>query len=594
VRTVKHMMVAAKAPDAKGTFDGTIIYNPTEGDSDGERVANFTNTPTTVPLDFQHLIVMDPGSVIGQIKAVEVGDGKTLAVHGVLSVGQKMADAVHERMLLTNDDPMVLKELSIAYAYDPSLNTTDKNGVVAIHDAELLAISVVHAGAQPTRVMNVKSELDVLEKTALAGLISVDQAMQYAEDLGIPGDISQKLFESSATSEKYMGAEAPAGSYEERQEDLEDALRTYGGPDAWVYPVATFPDRVVACVCTDAGDTYLQFPYAYDGENVTLGSPTEVELETSIVAAAKARALAMKWDGSAAMSSAKNAADFRKIAFERNNDSDPDTAAHWALPHHSSPGAAADKTGVAAALAALNGARGGAPDLKNKSAAQSHLEAHQSSFGSEKAEEAEVAQTGEAHVDVVVDHIVINEKEMTVNEAREFLKLPPLPEGESEGEKAQAQKPWHIGKQDGKFCVIKDSDNSTMKCYDSEDEAKNYLAALYANEKAESEKAGRVIGAKRALKSAITAAIDEFAQSVNGDLSEKDQQVGELLDEKADEVDDLKAKLDELAGDAPQTEEKSDTGETYRRWAEEADAEQKAAAEELDDYRLRLEALSQL
>src|SRR5262245_17752090 len=54
----------------------------------------------------------------------------------------------------------------------------------------------------------------------------------------------------------------------------------------------------------------------------------------------------LKWDGSAAMQSCNSAGDFRKIAFERDNDSDPDTAAHWALPHHPSPGAEADPKGV--------------------------------------------------------------------------------------------------------------------------------------------------------------------------------------------------------------------------------------------------------
>jgi HK97 family phage prohead protease len=87
-----------------------------------------------------------------------------------------------------------------------------------------------------------------------------------------------------------------------------------------------------------------------------------------------------KWDGDAAMASAHNAADFRKIAFERNNDSDPDTAAHWALPHHTSPDADADPGGVSAALGALSGGRGGEPDLKDAGAARSHLEAHSSSF----------------------------------------------------------------------------------------------------------------------------------------------------------------------------------------------------------------------
>ncbi len=84
------------------------------------------------------------------------------------------------------------------------------------------------------------------------------------------------------------------------------------------------------------------------------------------------------WDGAAALKTCSNAAEFRKIAFERNNDSDPDTAAHWALPHHPSPGAGADSTGVAAALAALHGGRGGAPNLKQSVATvEAHLQAHQ-------------------------------------------------------------------------------------------------------------------------------------------------------------------------------------------------------------------------
>lgn len=87
------------------------------------------------------------------------------------------------------------------------------------------------------------------------------------------------------------------------------------------------------------------------------------------------------WDGAAAMRTCSSAADFRKIAFERANDSDPDTAAHWVLPHHPNPDGApgnADSQGVAAALAALHGGRGGPPDLKLSVAdVESHLQAHQ-------------------------------------------------------------------------------------------------------------------------------------------------------------------------------------------------------------------------
>ena len=91
----------------------------------------------------------------------------------------------------------------------------------------------------------------------------------------------------------------------------------------------------------------------------------------------------LHWDGAAAMRSASTASEFRQIAFERNNDSDPDTAAHWALPHHPRAGADADATGVGAALAALHGGRGGVPDLKlSVASVESHLQGHQSEASS--------------------------------------------------------------------------------------------------------------------------------------------------------------------------------------------------------------------
>ncbi len=159
----------------------------------------------------------------------------------------------------------------------------------------------------------------------------------------------------------------------------------------------------------------------------------------------------LKWDGGAAMQSCSNASDFRQIAFERDNDSDPDTAAHWALPHHPSPGADPDPTGVGAALGALAGGRGGAPDLKDTSAARSHLEAHRASFEANKNEGAE---------------------EKTAEDAAWFDEV-----------YAKAEfKPWHIEERDGKYCVIKDSDGTNEGCHDNRNDAVNQLRALYANE----------------------------------------------------------------------------------------------------------------
>lgn len=42
--------------------------------------------------------------------------------------------------------------------------------------------------------------------------------------------------------------------------------------------------------------------------------------------------------------------------------------------------------------------------------------------------------------------------------------------------------PWHIEKRDGEHCVIKDSDDSVEDCHSTPEEAKDHMAALYANE----------------------------------------------------------------------------------------------------------------
>jgi hypothetical protein len=42
--------------------------------------------------------------------------------------------------------------------------------------------------------------------------------------------------------------------------------------------------------------------------------------------------------------------------------------------------------------------------------------------------------------------------------------------------------PWHIEKRDDKHCVIKDSDGSTEQCHAVRQDAKDHMAALYANE----------------------------------------------------------------------------------------------------------------
>ncbi|HEU4864978.1 MAG TPA: HK97 family phage prohead protease [Actinomycetota bacterium] len=81
-----------------------------------------------------------------------------------------------------------------------------------------------------------------------------------------------------------------------------------------------------------------------------------------------------RWDGDAAMRKCSTAGDFRSIAFELSNDSDPATAAHWALPHHAAPHGPADPGGVSAALGRL-GQTGST--VLSKDSIRSHLTRHQ-------------------------------------------------------------------------------------------------------------------------------------------------------------------------------------------------------------------------
>jgi hypothetical protein len=82
------------------------------------------------------------------------------------------------------------------------------------------------------------------------------------------------------------------------------------------------------------------------------------------------------WDASKAWSNGANSDDpaafYKGICAGEKTDGDPDTQAHWALPHHYHPGDAPNAAGVRNGLARIGQTQG----LANKSAAESHLESH--------------------------------------------------------------------------------------------------------------------------------------------------------------------------------------------------------------------------
>jgi len=82
-----------------------------------------------------------------------------------------------------------------------------------------------------------------------------------------------------------------------------------------------------------------------------------------------------EWDGNAAMSKAKTAADYRAICAGRKS-GESDQRGSWALPHHKSAGSPPNAAGVRNALARLGQTQG----LTNAEAARKHLEAHMASI----------------------------------------------------------------------------------------------------------------------------------------------------------------------------------------------------------------------
>jgi HK97 family phage major capsid protein len=85
------------------------------------------------------------------------------------------------------------------------------------------------------------------------------------------------------------------------------------------------------------------------------------------------------WDGNAAMTSAKTAADYRAICAGKR-DGDPEQRSTWALPHHKTPDSPPNAAGVRAALA-----RVGQTEGIDQAAARRHLEAHMREINPERA-----------------------------------------------------------------------------------------------------------------------------------------------------------------------------------------------------------------
>jgi len=143
------------------------------------------------------------------------------------------------------------------------------------------------------------------------------------------------------------------------------------------------PDGDGDCDACPEGDTDHDY-WSEDGEQIQPLPDEDEDGVTTDAMGHRIRGAAVDestWDGPAAMSWASSQdnpeAAFRAICAGEKTTGEPDTQAHWALPHHKQSGKPPNRAGVTAALGRLNQT----DDLKSKSAAQAHLDAHKAAMG---------------------------------------------------------------------------------------------------------------------------------------------------------------------------------------------------------------------
>lgn len=375
---------------------------------------------------FAHIGYIDPSNM-EETQPSKAGLPGGLLVRGQLDVHKPFAKQVYDLLAERR-----VKEWSFAYDVVKERKAEDSANELQVLD--LIEVGPTLKGANDQTVtLGVKSQLEKAAKietdaTVLAMAMDIDpdlaKALMRKEDAtGAVDGMREHLVAEHGKDEEDVASldmdalekmhnaidhetasheagkalnknvyQALDGSWEYIEQKLQQAVQAWADtqfpPDAegdrpYVCSVGTFADRVdVAVEFIDQETQYFEFPYQVnaDGE-VVLGDAASVDVEVTVVKAYESDGEKAiddgAWDGAAAMGSCSNASDFGKIAFRRTGDSDPDTAAAWALPHHSSPGAGPNVKGVGSAIGALNGARGGAPDLRDPGAARSHLEAHQ-------------------------------------------------------------------------------------------------------------------------------------------------------------------------------------------------------------------------
>lgn len=171
-----------------------------------------------------------------------------------------------------------------------SVATTVGSGVPR-YDGDVLKVSGVFSSisrAQEVRTLVEEGHIRTTSVAFMAPKRTVKDGTPHitsAELLNgafVPVPSNREAVVLAAKSRGYVAeiaaSKALAGSFEERREQLRDAVRT-STPDGWTWVVATFDDSVIYEVENGDGTSRWQATYEIDNAGaVTLGEATEVEI----------------------------------------------------------------------------------------------------------------------------------------------------------------------------------------------------------------------------------------------------------------------------------------------------------------------------
>lgn len=178
-----------------------------------------------------------------------------------------------------------------------SVATTVGSGVPT-YDGELLKVKGIYASTPLAQGVRALVDEGHIRTTSVAFM----DAKREVKD-GVPHIVKAELLngafvavpsnrQAMVLASKSLGAEretahkALAGSFEERSEQLRDALREANPEAWWLGVVATFDDTVVYEVETMEGSATYQAPYSLGDGALTIGSPEEVTI-SEVLAPAK-------------------------------------------------------------------------------------------------------------------------------------------------------------------------------------------------------------------------------------------------------------------------------------------------------------------